>query len=124
MIRLEATGLVYRNPKPYLRAVHAWHPSVALMDDGELVAAFDLGQAVESLDYRTYVSHSADSGAIALCIRVLCRRESALHKYAIGLRLNRSYNFVVMGQSRIVSRQENPRHDKQTKRLTPMARGT
>ena len=63
MIELEATGLVYRNPKPFLRAVHAWHPSVAMLDDGELVAAFDLGQAVESLDYRTYVSRSTDGGA-------------------------------------------------------------
>ena len=63
MIEVKASGLVYRNPKPYLRAVHAWHPSVVLLDNGELVATFDLGQAVESLDYRTYVSRSADNGA-------------------------------------------------------------
>jgi sialidase-1 len=57
-----ATGLVYRNPKPHLRAVHTWHPSVVLLDDGELLASFDLGQAVESLDYRTYLSRSQDLG--------------------------------------------------------------
>lgn len=59
--RLE-TGLVYRNPKPHLRAVHAWHPSIVRLDGGELVASFDLGQGVESLDYRTYTSRSIDGG--------------------------------------------------------------
>lgn len=57
-----ATGLVYRNPKPHLRAVHAWHPSIALLDDGQFVACFDLGQGPESLDYRTYLSRSHDQG--------------------------------------------------------------
>ena len=62
MIELIDTGIVYRNPRPYLRAVHAWHPSVVAFDDGEIVASFDLGQAVESLDYRTHLSRSADGG--------------------------------------------------------------
>jgi hypothetical protein len=62
MIEVCATGLVFRNPKPNLRAVHAWHPSIVLLDSGELVASFDLGQAVESLDYRTYLSRSSDDG--------------------------------------------------------------
>lgn len=57
-----AGGIVYRNPQPYLRAVHAWHPSLALLADGTLVAGFDLGQAAESLDYATYVAHSSDQG--------------------------------------------------------------
>jgi hypothetical protein len=62
MIECRETGIVYRNPKPYLRAIHAWHPSIVRMDDGELIASFDLGQAVESLDYRTYLARSADDG--------------------------------------------------------------
>lgn len=56
------TGHVYKNPKPYLRAVHAWHPSIVRLDDGELVAAFDLGQGAESCDYRTWSSRSRDDG--------------------------------------------------------------
>ncbi len=63
MIECLSTGLVYRNPKPYMRAVHAWHPSLVCLRENELVAAFDLGQAVESLDYRTYVCRSTDGGA-------------------------------------------------------------
>lgn len=62
MIECNASGLVYRNPKPHLQAIHAWHPSLVLLDDGELVSTFDLGEAVESLDYRTYLSRSRDQG--------------------------------------------------------------
>ena len=61
-IRTIETGLVYRNPKPYLRAINAWHPSLALLANGEILASFDLGQGAESLDYRTYLSRSAVGG--------------------------------------------------------------
>jgi hypothetical protein len=62
MIRVLGTGLVYRNPKPNLRAVHTWHPSLVLLDSGELLASFDVGQAVESMDYHTVLSRSGDGG--------------------------------------------------------------
>lgn len=55
-----ASGIVYRNSKPYLRAIHTWHPSLARLDSGEFVATFDLGQGAESLDYCTYLSRSND----------------------------------------------------------------
>ena len=61
-ITIIESGIVYRNPKPYLRAIHTWHPSIAQLADGTLVACFDLGQAVEALDYRTYCSRSIDGG--------------------------------------------------------------
>lgn len=62
MISCVETGLVYRNPAPHLRSIHAWHPSLVRMDDGELIASFDLGEAVEALDYRTYLARSSDDG--------------------------------------------------------------
>ena len=62
MIEVEATGLVYRNPKPHLRAVHALHPSLAMLDDGTMLCAFDAGQGPESFDYATYLSRSNDGG--------------------------------------------------------------
>ena len=55
MIECRDTQLIYRNPHPNLRAVHAWHPSLARGGGDELLASFDLGQAVESLDYRRVV---------------------------------------------------------------------
>lgn len=61
-IEVLETGLIYRNPKPHLQAVHAWHPSVDYFDDGQMVCSFDLGQAVSSDDYRSYFSRSTDNG--------------------------------------------------------------
>jgi hypothetical protein len=62
MIHCNATGLVFSNPRPHLKAVHAWHPSVVQLRDGALLCAFDLGQAPESLDYRTYIARLETDG--------------------------------------------------------------
>ena len=61
-VTLRASGLVYRNPKPHLRSIVAYHPSLVLMGGSELLATFDLGQAVESLDYHTVAALSTDHG--------------------------------------------------------------
>ncbi len=61
-IGIEAEGIVYRNPRPHVRAVHAWHPRLVAGKDGRIIVTFDLAQAVESMDYRTYISHSDDGG--------------------------------------------------------------
>ena len=63
MITVRTTGVVHRNPKPFLRAANAWHPSPVTLPDGTIAVSFDLGQAVESLDYRTYLARSTDEGA-------------------------------------------------------------
>jgi hypothetical protein len=63
MIKVIDRGEIFRNPKPHLRAVNAWHPTLLELDDGELLASFDLGQGAESLDYRTYLSRSGDGGS-------------------------------------------------------------
>lgn len=62
MISITASGHVYRNPKPYLRSIHAWHPSIVRLDSGELLVGFDLGEAVEALNYRTWLARSTDEG--------------------------------------------------------------
>ena len=62
MIEICGTGHIYRNPTPHLRARHAWHPTLVVIDQNELIAAFDIGEAVESLDYRTYINRSHDGG--------------------------------------------------------------
>ncbi len=55
-------GVVYRNPVPYLRSVHAWHPSLSVSQKGHWWVTFDMGEAVEALNYRTYVTRSKDFG--------------------------------------------------------------
>ena len=62
MIEIQGTGIVYENPKPNLRSQHAFHPTIVDFGAGELLCAYDLGEAVESLDYCTYVSRSLDGG--------------------------------------------------------------
>jgi len=62
VIEVLGTGLVYRNPEPERRAIHAWHPSIIVLDDGEMFASFDLASGVEALDYQTYKARSSDGG--------------------------------------------------------------
>jgi len=62
-ITISGTGLVYRNPKPYLKSIVAYHPSLVCLRENEWLATFDLGEAVESLDYHTVVARSTDAGA-------------------------------------------------------------
>jgi hypothetical protein len=61
-MRIIETGIVYRNPEPHLRSRQAFHPSLVNLGGGEILCSFDLGEAVESLDYRTYISRSMDNG--------------------------------------------------------------
>lgn len=56
------TGLIYRNPKPHVRSVHAYFPSVVAMDDGEMLATIVLAEAFEAADLRTHVCRSGDHG--------------------------------------------------------------
>ncbi|MGE5194218.1 MAG: sialidase family protein [Deltaproteobacteria bacterium] len=87
MIRSLATGIVYRNPKPHLTAVHAWHPSLVQIPGGELLATFDLAQAVESLDYHTCTARSADGGQTWSPPRPLFRDSAArrsTHSVRVG----------------------------------------
>lgn len=57
------TGLVYRNPKPHVTSVHAYFPSVALLPNGEMVAAYMLGEAFEAVNLHTVLARSTDGGA-------------------------------------------------------------
>ncbi len=62
MIELAATGIVYRNPKPFIKSIHAWHPTLVHLGDGEILAGFDLAEAISATNYRSYVSRSTDEG--------------------------------------------------------------
>ncbi len=61
-IRVLGTGLVYRNPHPNIRSLHAFFPSVVELQPGELVVTFDRGSAMENNDVRSYLSRSTDGG--------------------------------------------------------------
>lgn len=61
-IEVISTGRIYRNPKPYLRSTHAYFPSVAVISEKELLCAFVLGSAFESVDCHVEFARSHDSG--------------------------------------------------------------
>ncbi|MCY3759937.1 MAG: sialidase family protein [Gemmatimonadetes bacterium] len=62
MIEVKSTGLVYRNPKPYLRSIHAWHPTIVPLGNGGMLAGFDLAEAISAANYRSYMARSNDGG--------------------------------------------------------------
>lgn len=61
-IRCTKTGLIYRNPRPHLKSVHAYFPSVVRLSDTEYVATLALGEAFESTDLRSWTTRSTDGG--------------------------------------------------------------
>ncbi|MFB2596635.1 sialidase family protein [Herbiconiux sp. P17] len=88
MIQILDSALVYRNPRPHLRAVHAWHPTLVRLGEGEWLASFDLADAVESHSYGTFLSRSLDDGARwSEPVRVL---DESQHDGSYTLRLGRS----------------------------------
>jgi hypothetical protein len=61
-IQCLSTGLIYRNPKPHVRSVHAYFPSVVTLPGGEMLAAFALAEAFEAADMHTCLARSRDGG--------------------------------------------------------------
>lgn len=53
---------VYENPKPHVHSRHGYHPGIAQMRNGDLVALFLLAEAFEAPNGTTYVSRSRDFG--------------------------------------------------------------
>ncbi|MBI2441371.1 MAG: exo-alpha-sialidase [Lentisphaerae bacterium] len=56
------SGLIYRNPKPHVRSVHAYFPSVVALSTTELLATFDLGEAFEAANSQVHIARSCDGG--------------------------------------------------------------
>lgn len=63
MLEQVQTGVLYRNPMPHVRSVHAYFPSVAVLPDGEMVATVAMGEAFEAVNLRTHLFRSTDGGA-------------------------------------------------------------
>ena len=61
-IEILGTGLIYRNPKPHVRAVHAVFPSVVYTGGGEMLATVALAEAFEAVNMHTHVCRSEDFG--------------------------------------------------------------
>lgn len=62
-IVLKDQGIVYRNPRPNIRSLQAFFPSVVEMEPGEILVSLDRGSAMENHDVRSYLTRSTDGGA-------------------------------------------------------------
>lgn len=62
MITDLTTGLIYRNPRPHVRAVHAYFPCQAVLPHGEMIASLVIGEAFEAVNLRTHLARSTDGG--------------------------------------------------------------
>jgi sialidase-1 len=61
-IKVLDTGLIYRNPKPHLHAVHAYFPSVVQLANGDMLCSLVLGEAFDAENCHTYFARSTDLG--------------------------------------------------------------
>lgn len=62
MIQIVDEGVLYRNPKPDLRAVHACYPSVQPLSASEFLCTYQRGSAFCSVDGRVAQLRSTDGG--------------------------------------------------------------
>jgi len=56
------TGIIYRNPAPHVKSIHAYFPSIDRISDKELVGTIVLGEAFEAANLRSYFVNSHDGG--------------------------------------------------------------
>lgn len=54
--------IVYENPAPKLRSRHGKFPGLERLPSGELIAAFEVGEAFGSVDSMAYIARSPDQG--------------------------------------------------------------
>jgi sialidase-1 len=56
------TGVIYQNPKPHVKSVHAYFPSVGILPNGKLLATYVLAEAFEAVNARMHAALSSDGG--------------------------------------------------------------
>lgn len=61
-IKVIEEGLIFDNPLPQLRSRHGYFPNLTMLDNGEIIAAFVMGEAFESVDLTTMLAKSVDGG--------------------------------------------------------------
>ena len=61
-MKLVNTSIIYENPLPMLKSIQSTFPSLCKLDNGEILASYQLGEAFESVNGTSYVSRSVDGG--------------------------------------------------------------
>ena len=84
-----STGILYKNPKPHVKSIHAYFPSVAALENGELLASYALGEAFEAANLQTHTARSGDGGRtwreeVTICPAVAGRVMSDCGRLAVA----------------------------------------
>jgi hypothetical protein len=82
---------------PHLKSRQAFFPSVVELDSGELVCAFDIGEAFEAVNVRSFTSHSTDDGKTWTTPEVMFNPEEDDHKFSTTCRIARVSNNRLAG---------------------------
>lgn len=61
-IEIKQSGVIFKNPKPFLKSENGYFPSVVECDNGDLVAAVVMGEAFEAVNLRNVIFRSKDKG--------------------------------------------------------------
>lgn len=62
VLRELETGVLFRNPAPHLKSVHAYFPSVVPLENGNLLASGMVAEAFEAVGARVHLFRSTDEG--------------------------------------------------------------
>jgi hypothetical protein len=121
MIKLLETGLVYRNPKPSHRSIHAWHPTLVDLGSGELLCGFDLAEAIQSVNYRTYLSRSTDHGQTwGPPVRLFQDESDRLQRHTMRMSRMRDGTLIAMGGRRHMEHENEEVFNSETFGQLPM----
>lgn len=93
-IHIVGEGVIYANPLPQLRSRKAYFPNLAMLEDGSWLAAFALGEAMESADQTTALCQSRDEGKSWQAAGFLIAKEDRGH-FSDSAKLTRVKNHQV-----------------------------
>jgi len=56
------SGLLFKNPKPHIKSIQAYMPSLVKYSDEEMICTVRMGEAFQAHDLRSYLFRSKDTG--------------------------------------------------------------
>lgn len=77
-------GVIFRNPKPHVRSIHAYFPSIVVFDDQHLGALLVLGEAFEAPDLHLVYFESRDRGKTWARRSTVTEPDPALRSSTVG----------------------------------------
>ena len=96
-LRVIDTGLVYRNPFPNIRGRHAYFPSLAELEGGELAVTMDIGSALEATDVRSYLARSQDGGQTWSAPALVYAPDESSEPVSTSVRMTRGPDGALIG---------------------------